>query len=165
MTETQSTRTADLSLSGDTDMQIERVFDAPREQVYRAFTDPDQISEWWGPRSTTTRVEQCELKAGGAWRFVSVNEDGSEFVFFGEFTELKEPEKVAYTFNWEGNEGQPSTDDITFIDEGERTKLVIRSTFASKDDRDAMIGAGMEKGMNESYQRLDEFLAREGAGS
>jgi uncharacterized protein YndB with AHSA1/START domain len=157
----QSNRLAKVTTPADREIHIEREFDAPREQVFAAMTDPELIPQWWGPRGTTTVVDEMDVKAGGKWRFVGQGSDGSEHAFRGEYREVTPPERIVMTFEWEGLPGHISVETSEFIDLGDgRTRMVATSVFDSNEDRDGMIENGMESGMNDTYQRLDELLAR-----
>jgi uncharacterized protein YndB with AHSA1/START domain len=144
----------------DREIFIERIFDAPRERVWAAFTDPELIARWWGRRSTTTIVAQQELRVGGAWRFVERNADGSEAGFRGIYREVVAPERLVFTFEWEGMPGYVIVDTATFEDLGERTRVRTNSLFHTTEERDGMLSAGMEIGLNEGYEALDELLAQ-----
>jgi uncharacterized protein YndB with AHSA1/START domain len=156
----QQAPTATLTTPTDREIHVERVFDAPRDQVFAAFTDPKLIPEWWGPRDTTTVVDQMDVRPGGSWRFVVRNSDGSETGFRGTFREITPPERVVQTFEWEGMPGYVSVDTATFEDLGDRTKVTTTSLFHTTEERDGMLESGMERGMNESFARLDQLLAR-----
>lgn len=156
----QQAPTATLTTPTDREIHVERVFDAPRDQVFAAFTDPKLIPEWWGPRDTTTVVDQMDVRPGGSWRFVVRNSDGSETGFRGTFREITPPVRVVQTFEWEGMPGYVSVDTATFEDLGDRTKVTTTSLFHTTEERDGMLESGMERGMNESFARLDELLAR-----
>jgi uncharacterized protein YndB with AHSA1/START domain len=157
----QSTTKADVSKQGDRQILIAREFDAPRERVWDAFTNPELIPQWWGPRETTTTVDKLEARTGGDWRFVHQNADGTETAFRGTFREVTPPERISWTFEWDGMPGYVSVDQTEFEDLGDgRTKVTTTSTFLFGEERDGMLEAGMEQGMNESYQRLDELLAK-----
>ena len=156
----QSTRTATVTTPADREIRIERVFDAPRERVFGVYTDPELVSEWWGPRGTTTHVDVMEPRTGGSWRFVCRNPDGSEDGFRGAYREVTPYERVVQTFEWEGMPGHVSVETAEFEDLGEQTKVVTTSIFHTPEERDGMLGSGMEGGMNETYQRLDELLER-----
>jgi uncharacterized protein YndB with AHSA1/START domain len=155
----QSTRTADVSTPTDRTIRIERVFDAPRDRVFAVYTDPELIPEWWGPRSTTTVVERMDVEPGGGWRFLVRDADGSETAFRGTYREISAPERIVQTFEWEGMPGHVSVETAEFQDLGDRTKVVTTSTFHTPEERDGMLHSGMEKGMNETFERLDELLA------
>ena len=156
----QQARTATVTTPAEREIHIERVFDAARDRVYAAHTDPELIPQWWGPHGTTTVVDRMDLRAGGAWRFVVRNPDGTETGFRGTFREVVPPERLVWTFEWEGMPGHVSVDAVTFEDLGERTRVSVVSLFHTAEERDGMLESGMERGMNETYARLDELLAR-----
>jgi len=160
--DTQATegRMAKVTTPTDREIVSERVFDAPRELVFKTYTDPELVAEWWGLRSTTTIVDKMEVRAGGGWRFVQRNEDGTETAFRGTYREVTPPERIVQTFEWEGMPGHVLVETVTFEDLGERTKMVNTSLFHTTEERDGMLEAGMESGMNESLQLLDELLER-----
>jgi uncharacterized protein YndB with AHSA1/START domain len=160
MTSDQQQATATVTTPTDREIHVERVFDAPRDRVFAAYTDPKLIPEWWGPRGTTTIVDRMDVEVGGAWRFVIRNEDGSETAFRGTIREITPPERIVQTFEWEGMPGHVSVDTATFVDLGDRTKVISTSLFHTSEERDGMLASGMERGMNETYARLDELLAR-----
>jgi uncharacterized protein YndB with AHSA1/START domain len=161
MTAEQRNR-ATLTTPAEREILTERVFDAPRERVWAAYTDPALIPRWWGLRGAETVVDQLDLRPGGAWRFVEHNRDGTQAAFRGVYREVTAPERLVYTFEYEGWPGKVLIDTATFEDLGERTKLAIHSLFHTTEERDAMIDAGMEKGLNEGYEQLDELLAEIG---
>jgi uncharacterized protein YndB with AHSA1/START domain len=147
-----------VTTPSDREIHIERIFNAPRDRVWRAFTDPVQIAQWWG-RGNTLVIERLELKPGGHWRFV---EHGPEGVngFEGRFREVTPPERVVQTFEWDGMPGYVSIETATLEDLGDgRTKVVNTTLFYTKEERDGMLKSGMEKGLNESYAALDRLLA------
>lgn len=147
-----------LTTPTDRTIRVERVFNAPREKVWRAHTDPTLLAQWWG-RGNKLDIETYELKAGGKWRFVEHSE-GQTHGFSGEFVEVTPMSRLTMTFGWDGMTGKSVTDALELHDLGDgRTKLVATSTFHSQDDRDTMIGYGMEAGMNQSYEALDRLLA------
>ena len=138
----------------------ERVFDAPRDRVFAAYTDPELIPQWWGPRGTTTIVDQMDVRAGGAWRFVSRDSDGGETGFRGTYREVTPPERIVQTFEWEGMPGHVNVDTATFEDLGGRTKVTTTSLFHTPEERDGMLASGMERGLTETHDRLAELLAQ-----
>ena len=156
----QEKNVARVTTPSDREIRIERVFDAPRDRVFATFTDPELIPEWWGPHGTTTVVDRMDVRNGGSWRFVISGSDGSETGFRGTYREVTPPERVVQTFEWEGMPGHVSVDTATFEDLGERTKVTTVSLFHTSEERDGMIASGMERGLNETYARLDEVLAR-----
>ena len=155
-----TTKQAQLTTPAEREIRVERVFDAPRDRVWKAYTDPELIPEWWGPYGHTTRVEQMDVRTGGRWRFVSRTEDGSEHGFQGGYREVTAPERIVQTFEWDGMPGYVSVETATFEDLGDQTRVTTVSTFFFTEDRDGMLGSGMEGGLQETYQRLDELLER-----
>ena len=161
MTHSQQAPTATVvTTPADREIHIERVFDAPRDRVFAVYTDPQLIPEWWGPRDTTTVVDEMDVRPGGSWRFVMRSADGSESGFRGVYREVTPPERIVQTFEWEGMPGHICVETATFEDLGDRTKVTTVSLFHTTEERDGMLGSGMEGGLNETYARLDELLAR-----
>jgi uncharacterized protein YndB with AHSA1/START domain len=159
----QSARLVTVSTPSDREIRAERVFDAPRERVFATYTDPELVPEWWGPRGTTTIVDVMDVRAGGSWRFVARDADGGETAFRGTYREVTPPERIVQTFEWEGMPGHVSVETASFEDLGDRTRVVTVAIFPTTEERDGMLGSGMEGGMNETYQRLDELLERLGS--
>jgi uncharacterized protein YndB with AHSA1/START domain len=154
----QEAAMATITTPTDREIHVERVFDAPRDHVFAAYTDPELIPEWWGLRGTTTSVDQMDVRAGGSWRFISRDCDGSETAFRGTYREVKPPERLVRTFEWEGMPGHVLVETVTFEDLGDRTKVTTTSLFHTNHERDGMLASGMERGVNESFGRLDELL-------
>jgi uncharacterized protein YndB with AHSA1/START domain len=146
--------------SAEREIKIERVFDAPRDRVFAVYTDPALIPEWWGPRGTTTIVDEMDVRTGGRWRFIMRDADGTETGFRGAYREVTPPERIVQTFEWEPMAGHVSVETATFEDLGDRTKVTTISLFHTREERDGMLASGMEGGLNETYARLDELLAR-----
>jgi len=143
----------------DREIVSERIFDAPRERVFATFTDPELIPRWWGPRSQTTTVDVMDVRPGGSWRFVCRDADGSETAFRGTFREITPPERIVQTFEWEGMPGHVAVETAIFEDLGDdRTKVTGISLFHTQEERDGMVASGMETGLAESHDRLDELL-------
>ena len=143
------------------DLTYERIFDAPRELVWRANTDADLIPRWWGPRGHTTRVVDLDLRPGGKWRWVSTDESGNEFAFYGEYLEVIEPERIKWTFMFDvpgvGPQGGPET--LTLEDLGDgRTKMRAVGHMGSEEAIEAALATGMTAGVIETWDRLDELL-------
>jgi uncharacterized protein YndB with AHSA1/START domain len=149
----------ELTLPSDTEIRMTRVFDAPRELIFRAYTDPEQISHWWGPSRYTTTVEEMDVRVGGQWRYVQRGEDGQVFAFHGEYREIMPPARLVSTFEFEGAPGEVVIDTLTLEDLGGRTRLTMTSSFGSKEARDGMLESGMESGAGESWQRLEALLS------
>jgi uncharacterized protein YndB with AHSA1/START domain len=147
-----------ISFPSETEMVREREFDAPRELVFNAHLDPEAIPQWWGWRDSSTEVVEMDVRVGGKWRLISRTKDGQEFIFFGEYREITPHEKFINTFAFEGMPGEPGEETYTFIDLGNgRTLLRVHSWITSKDEYDV----AMEDGANESYDKLDEYLAEQ----
>lgn len=135
-------------------------FDAHRELVFKTYTDPNLLPEWWGLKDFKTTVDQMDLKMGGIWRFVQSDAEGNEFAFHGVYHEIKEPERVIFTFEFEGTPGHVSLETVTFEDVDGRTKLTAKSIFQTVEERDALVKSGSEKGATESMGRLAELLKK-----
>lgn len=147
-----------LTTPTDRSMRIERVLDAPRDLVWRAYSEPELLAKWWG-RGNRVDVERYEFEKGGHWRFVEQHENGSDG-FEGRFREIHPKDLISQTFEWDGMPGMPSIETAEFsdIDGGERTKLVIDSEFFTSEALKGMLASGAEAGMAQSYAALDELL-------
>ncbi|WP_254623664.1 SRPBCC family protein [Myxococcus sp. CA033] len=156
----QMSRDAVVTQPSDREIRTERIFDAPRERVWKAMTDPKQVAQWWG-RGNKLVVERLEVERGGHWRFVE-HAEGDAHGFEGRFREVTPPERMVQTFEWDGMPGYVILITTTLEDVGNgRTKLVATSLFYTTEERDGMASSGMEGGLNESYRALDALLARE----
>lgn len=156
--------TTKFRLQSDREIVLERVFDAPRELVWRVSNDPAFIPQWWGPRYLTTTVEKMDIRPGGAWRFVQHDAGGNEYAFNGIYREVVPPERVVRTFEFEGMPGHIVVETATLEDLGGKTKLTVTSMFQSPEDRDGMLQSGAESGAKESYERLAELLEEQRNG-
>ena len=148
---------------GRQELFITREFDAPRELVFKAFTDPKLYTQWLGPRRYTMNLEKFEPRSGGMWRYTHKDKDGNEFGFHGVYHEVLAPERMIDTFEFEGlpEKGHVSLETAKFMElPGGRTRVTMQSVFQSVADRDGMMQSGMEQGINESFDRLDELLER-----
>lgn len=148
---------------GKQEILITREFDAPRELVFKAYTDPKLYAQWIGPRGLETTFEKFESKNGGSWRYIQKDEEGNEFAFHGVNHEVKAPERIIGTFEFEGlpESGHVILETARFEAlPGDRTIVTSQSIFQSVEDRDGMLQSDMEDGMNESYDRLDELLEK-----
>ena len=140
---------------------MSRVFAAPRDRLWRVYTDPKLVPQWWGPRYLKTTVERMEVRRGGRWRYVQQDPDGNVFAFRGEYREVVPPERLVSTFELEGAPGNIMVDTATFEDLGGRTRLTVTSIFEGSDEAlEEMIKSGMESGARETWDRLAELLAR-----
>jgi uncharacterized protein YndB with AHSA1/START domain len=152
--------TFSLTLPSERELVMTRLFDAPRELLWKAHTDPSLIPQWWGSRAYVTIVDKMEVRPGGAWRFINRGQDGSEDAFRGEFLEIVEPDHITWTFEWEGMPGHVATETVTFEEQpGGKTRLTTRSVFQAPEDRDGMVQSGMEQGARETWDRLEELAA------
>jgi len=141
-------------------VDITREFDAPLELVRRAWTDPDLVKQWLGPRKYEMVIEQWDARAGGAYRYVHRDDAGNEFGFHGVF-HSNDPDNMVQTFEFEGMPGHVSLDKLALEDiGGGRTRASIHSVYQFLEDRDGMVQAGMGDGVNEGFERLDELLAK-----
>jgi uncharacterized protein YndB with AHSA1/START domain len=143
----------------DTELNLTREFDAPRDLVWKAMTDPALMSRWWGPRRYKTVVDTMDVRPGGKWRMRNIAADGGEHAFRGEYREIVPPERIVMTFEYEPLPGHISVETMTLTERDGRTLLTVRDQFASKEDLDGMVASGMESGARETYERLDELLA------
>jgi uncharacterized protein YndB with AHSA1/START domain len=159
-TMTQPSPKATVTTPSDREIRIERIFNAPRERVWKAMTDPALVAQWWG-RGNKLVIERMEVERGGHWRFVEHAPDGGVHGFEGRFREVTPPERLVQTFEWDGMPGYVAVDHTTLEDLGDgRTKVVTVSLFHTTEERDGMLSSGMETGLNESYAALDALLAR-----
>jgi uncharacterized protein YndB with AHSA1/START domain len=139
---------------------INREFEAPRELLFRAFTEPELLVQWLGPRNLTMRVDRFEVRDGGTWRYLHVEEDGTEYAFHGVFHGTPSLDGIVQTFEYEGWPGNVALETMTFEEQDGGTLVRQNSVYQSVAARDAMIESGMETGVNEGFERLDELLPR-----
>ncbi|SEM64139.1 Uncharacterized conserved protein YndB, AHSA1/START domain [Stigmatella aurantiaca] len=153
-----SNKSVKVSTPSDREIRTERVFQAPRERVWKALTDPTLIARWWG-RGNKLVIEKFEPERGGHWRFVEHAGDGAHG-FEGRFREVTAPERIVRTFEWDGMPGHVCVETMTLEDLGNgQTRVVSVSLFHTQQDRDGMLGSDMETGLGESYVALDQVLA------
>ena len=157
---TTSTRQTEIEVDEKVPMvRITREFDAPPEKVFRAHVDPDLVAQWQGPRSLTTHIGHYDCRTGGSYRYVQTRGD-EEYGFYGSFHEVRPNELIVQTFCFEGMPDGVALERLEFEDlGGGRTRLVATSLVDSFEGRDAFVASGMETGIQEGYQRLDELLA------
>jgi len=154
----QSTaKPAVITTPSDTEIHIVRTFEAPRDLVFLAYTDAKLLSQWMGPRKYKMTIEEMEVRPGGRWHFTHIDTDGTKYGFHGEFREIVRPERIVQTWNFEGMPGQ-SLQTAVFQEHDGRTTVTSTVKFERKEHRDGMLASGMENGMNEGYDRLDELL-------
>jgi uncharacterized protein YndB with AHSA1/START domain len=141
-------------------IDVEREFDAPRELVYRAYTDPELLVQWLGPRKYAMTVERWEPRDGGAWRYSHRDADGNAWGFHGVFHGDPSPDHMVQTFEFEGAPGHVSLETLRLEERDGRTVVRTHSVYQSIEARDAMVASGMAEGMNDGFMRLEELLAR-----
>jgi uncharacterized protein YndB with AHSA1/START domain len=153
-----------IAKKGVQELFIIREFNAPRELVFRAFSDPDLLVQWLGPCDMTMEIDYLDSRTGGSYRFIHRNASGQAFGFNGTIHEVAEPQRLVRTFEFEGlpERGHVVLETATFDAlPGNRTKLTIQSVFRSIADRDGMVASGMEHGVTDSHNKLDELLEKQ----
>ncbi|WP_426996739.1 SRPBCC family protein [Pseudarthrobacter sp. N5] len=164
MAETTS-GTVEVTLPADNEILVTRTFDAPKHLVYRAWTTPELVRRWWGGRRGHVTVAEIDLRAGGDWRYVLVADGGFEVAFHGQYREIIPNERIVATEIYEMPGEEPMADadapvnTITFTEQGGRTQLRMLTRTSSKELRDVIAGSGMEVGMREQFEILDEITA------
>ena len=157
-------KTEIIAENGKQELFIKREFEAPRELVFKAFTDADLLIQWLGPCNLTMKIEKHEPWAGGSYRYLHIDPQGNEYGFHGVSHEMLAPERLIRTFEFEG---LPETGHVVLETArfeslpGDRTRVVIQSVFQSVADRDGMVQSGMERGVTDSHNMLDELLAKQ----
>jgi uncharacterized protein YndB with AHSA1/START domain len=159
MTQVTSSGTAKVTLPADEDILITREFEAPRRLVYKAYTTPELVSRWWPGQRGEMRSAEIDLRVGGRWRYVMVADGGFEVAFHGEFREIVEHERLVTTEVYEGApEGSaPALNVVTFEETDGRTTLTILMRVESREVRDMIIATGMESGMQEGMDLLEQI--------
>jgi uncharacterized protein YndB with AHSA1/START domain len=157
---TTTTRETEITVDRDLPLvRIVREFDASVDKVFRAHTDPELITRWLGPRGYEMRIDHYDCRTGGSYRYLHIG-DGEEFGFFGSFHEVRPSEVIVQTFTFEGMPDGVALERMVLEDLGDgRTRLKATSLVDSFEARDAFVASGMEQGIREGYERLDELLA------
>lgn len=148
---------------GKQELFITREFDAPRQKVFKAFTTPELIVQWLGPRDLKMKLDKFEPKSGGSYRYIHIDPVGNEYGFHGVVHEVLAPQRIIQTFEFEGlpESGHVTLETARFEElPGNRTRVTMQSIFQSVTDRDGMLQSGMERGVNDSHERLDELFAK-----
>lgn len=135
-----------------------RELDAAVADVYRAFIDPALVSQWLGPRDLVMEIHAWDARVGGSWSYTHVDPAGSRYGFRGVFHDVVEYLSIVQTFEYDGFPGHVSLERVQFEDLGGRTRIVNHTVFQSLADRDGMVASGMEQGVREGYERLEELL-------
>lgn len=147
-----------VTTPSDLEIVLTRVFDAPRDLVFEAYTKPEHVRNWYGLRTMTTHICEIDLRPGGAWRWGQRDDKGEEVVFSGVYKEIVRPERLVYTEGFEQMPGPALDVTLTFEEEDGRTTLTSTSVCPSVEVRDAILSSGMEHGAAEVYDRLEEHL-------
>jgi uncharacterized protein YndB with AHSA1/START domain len=152
-----NSETFKVTTPSDREIQLTRLFDAPRHLVFEAMSQPEHIKRWWGNLGAGYSVPVCEvdLRVGGQWKFVNKHPQG-EAVFYGEYREIKAPERVVFTEIYAPFPDSPSIVTVVLTEEHGKTRLRATSVYPSREVRDMVLSTGMEKGAATSYDRLDE---------
>jgi uncharacterized protein YndB with AHSA1/START domain len=151
-----SSGTATVTLPNDEQILITREFDAPRRLVYRAWTTPELVKRWWSGNRGETTIVEIDLRVGGGWRCVMVTDDGFEVAFRGEYREIVTNERIVSTEVYEGMPEGEALNTVTFAETDGRTTLTVLVQHASKEARDAHVNSGMEVGMQEGMDLLEQ---------
>ena len=160
MATTAASRTAIEISPGAPVVIITRTLHAPRDIVWRAVSEAEHVLAWWGPRGYVNTIEAYDFRPGGQWRIRTDIPNGPSVVFQGEFREIAAPEKIVRTFGMAGMwDGRTSVETMTLTADGDRTRYRVAARFQTRADLDGMLASGMEKGMNEGFDRLDALLA------
>ncbi|HMJ68810.1 MAG TPA: SRPBCC family protein [Cyclobacteriaceae bacterium] len=147
---------------GKQELIVVREFDAPRELVFKAFTDKKLVAKWLSPKKLKIKIHKFEPRTGGSWHYSHIDENGNEYSFHGVNHDVTAPERIIQTFEFDGlpEKGHVTLETSRFEElPGNRTRLVNLTVFQTVADRDGMVAAGMEGGMNEAYDQLDALLA------
>ena len=153
--------TLQVTTPSEREIVITRAFDAPRELVFEAWTQPEHVRHWWGWRSSTMIVCEADVRPGGSWRYVTREENGMEVPFTGVYQEVTPPERVVHTEIYDVepfNAGDPAVSTVTFSEQDGRTTVTVTTLYPTREVRDMVLGSGMEAGAAESYNRLAEHL-------
>ena len=154
-----SSGSAVVTLPGETQIHVTRDFNAPKDLVYRALTEPDLIRRWWNAKRGEVTVCDVDLKVGGGWRYVMVTNDGTEVAFHGTFREIAPNERIVTTEIYEMpglTDDDAAVNTMTLTENDGRTTMTLLSEHPSKESRDAVIASGMEAGMQDAYDLLEE---------
>jgi uncharacterized protein YndB with AHSA1/START domain len=151
-----SSGTATVTLPADEQILITREFDAPKHLVYKAFTTPELVKRWWSAKRGEVTIAEIDLRVGGKWRYVMVTDGGFEVAFHGEYREIVPNERIVSTEVYEGMPEGEALNTVTFTETEGRTTLTVLVQHSSKEARDAHIDSGMETGMQEGMDLLEQ---------
>lgn len=147
-----------LRLTSECELVVTRQFNASPQTVFDAWTKPEHVKHWWGPFGMTMALCEIDLRTGGAFRFVLHDADGNEYGFGGTYYEIVPPEKLVYTDGFEGMPGHEALVTTTFEASGDKTNVISRSVYQSREDRDNHINSGMEAGLRQTYDQLESYI-------
>ena len=155
-------KNSEVTATSDREIVMERIFNAPRELVFEAWTDPKHVAQWWGPKGFTNTIHEMDVRPGGVWRFVMHGPDGVDYQNRIIYDEIVKPERLVYTHG-SGEEGDPGQFQVTvtFAEQGGKTKLIMRMLFESAAERDKVVKEfGAIEGGNQTLDRLAEHLTK-----
>lgn len=147
-----------VTTPSEREIVMTRVFDAPRDLVFEAHSSCEHMSNWWGPRKYDVVGCEIDFRPGGTWRIVHRGPDGEEYAFRGEYREIVRPERIVWTFEFEGMPGNVSVETLTLEESDGKTTMTATSVYDTVEQRDGMLETGMESGAAETMERLDEYL-------
>jgi uncharacterized protein YndB with AHSA1/START domain len=147
-----------VTTPSDTEIVMTRVFDAPRDLVFEAHTTCEHLRNWWGPRRYEVTSCDVDFRPGGKWRMVHRGSEGDEYAFHGEYREIVRPERIVWTFEFEGMPGAVSVETMTLEEHEGKTTFTATSVYDSLEARDGMLESGSSEGAAETWDRLDEYL-------
>lgn len=144
------------------ELVLERIFDAPRDLVWKVMNDPERVTRWWGPRGYTTTVVEMDVRPGGRWRWINHTTGGEDAPFKGEYLEVQPPERIVRTFIFDvpGFDDRRAIETMTLEDLGARTRVTAKTRFLSVDELEGALSTGMIGGALDTYDRLAEEIAR-----
>ena len=155
---TATTPELTITTPSDREIVMTRELNAPRDLVFEAHTSCEHMSRWWGPRKYEVVSCEIDFRPGGKWRIVHRGPDGEEYAFRGEYREIRRPERIVWTFEFEGFPGQVSVETLSLEEHDGRTTLTTTSVYDAVEQRDGMLQSGMSDGARETFERLDEYL-------
>jgi uncharacterized protein YndB with AHSA1/START domain len=147
-----------VTTPSDREIVMTRIFDAPRDLVFAAHSSAEHMKQWWGPRKYETISAEIDFRPGGKWRIVHRGPDGEEYGFHGEYREIVRPERISWTFEFEGAPGHVTVETLTLEEHEGKTTLTAQSVADTVEERDAMLESGMTEGAAETFDRLEEYL-------
>lgn len=149
-----------LTTPSDLEIVMTRTFGAPRDLVFEAHTSCEHLKNWWGPRKYEIASCEIDFREGGSWRILHRGPDGEEHGFRGEYREIMRPDRIVWTFEYEGWPGSIAVETMTLEEQDGKTILTARSVYDTVEERDGMLSSGAEEGAAESWDRLDEYLTQ-----